>query len=73
MVATGAADPGKPFLQLAALEIGPHNIGHDRTKKSVVKLEPFLVEQFEPLEVILHKTVQRRIARPTGMIFAGDV
>lgn len=52
MTAVGATHPSKAAFQVAALQIGAHNIGHHRTKKSVVSGELFLIPGLERNEMI---------------------
>ena len=67
VLAVGAADPSKTFLQIAALEKGRHAALDDRSPEAVLGLKPLVVDLAEGVKMLVHDPPQigsLRIAWP---------
>lgn len=65
VMAIGAANTGKALFQITAFEVGPHNLGDNRTVKTILFCETFIIDLLKPVKMVQEQPVQRRVGRLT--------
>ena len=68
VTAAGAADSGKPEVQVAATQVLANHLADDRPPEAVAVLIAVVVGSFELREVALDEPVERRLPRPAGTV-----
>ena len=58
MFTVGAANSGKPFLQIATFEKGCHRLLDDRPPVAILDLKAFIVDLVEGVKVLVDQTPQ---------------
>jgi len=74
----GTTDAGKAFAQAATLEVFFDRFADNRAPEAVLVLEPFGVDAFELVEVVLDKTIEGRLprlarAREPGLVLSWTI